>query len=71
MLILLLKKNELDQAYIFQDTYFGSSEIYQQTTIYCFKHTKHDILLISFYFKSFTNSFFLRVIALVIISIFK
>ena len=34
-----------DQVYIFQDTYFESSQIPLLTIMYCFENTNHDILL--------------------------
>ena len=45
MVILVQKENEQDQAYIFQDAYFKSSQIYQLKITYRLKHTNHDILL--------------------------
>ena len=45
MLIQELKEISQDQAHIFQDTYFESSQIYQLTIIYRFEHTSHHILL--------------------------
>ena len=42
ILILVRKKNEQDQAYIFHDTYFESHEIYHLTKIYCIEHINHD-----------------------------
>ena len=45
MLILMQEENEQGQFYIFQHTYFASSQIHQLTIMYCFKYTNHDILL--------------------------
>ena len=45
MLIQELKENLQDQAHIFQDTYIQSSQIFELTKMYCFKHANHDILL--------------------------
>ena len=45
MLIRGLKEILQDQAYIFQDTYFLSSQIHQLTIMYRFEHTNHDILI--------------------------
>ena len=48
MRILVNKENEQDQAHIFQEAYFESSQIHtaskyiQLTGIYCFKHRNHD-----------------------------
>ena len=46
MVIQELKKILEGQAYIFQETYFESPQIHLLTTMYCFEHTNHDILLI-------------------------
>ena len=45
MLIQELKENLQDQTHIFQDTYIQSSQIFELTKMYCFKHANHDILL--------------------------
>ena len=45
MLILELKEILQDQAHIFQDTYFESSQINQVIIMYRFEHSNHDILL--------------------------
>ena len=48
MLILVQKENEEDQIHIFQDAYFGSSQIHQLTIMYRFEHANHHIQLIFF-----------------------
>ena len=45
MLIQKLKEIMQDQAHIFQDTYFETSQIHQLTIMYHFEHTNHDIIL--------------------------
>ena len=45
MLIRGLKEILQDQAYIFQDTYFLSSQIHQLTIMHRFEHTNLDILI--------------------------
>ena len=45
MLIKELKEIMQDQAHIFQDTYFETSQIHQLTIMYHFEHTNHDIIL--------------------------
>ena len=52
MVILAQKENEEDQAHIYQDTYFESSQIHQLTIMYHFEHINHDNPL-NFLFKSF------------------
>ena len=42
MLILVLKENQQDQAYIFLDTYFKSFQIHQLTIMYRLEHINHD-----------------------------
>ena len=37
-----------DQAHIFQDIYFESSQIHPLTIMYFFEYTNHDILIIFF-----------------------
>ena len=44
-LIQELKEILQDQAHIFQDAYFKSSQIHPQIKMYCFKHTNLGILL--------------------------
>ena len=44
MLILVWKENEQNQAHIFQDTYFESSQIHESTIMYRFEPRNHDIL---------------------------
>ena len=56
MLIQELKENLQDQAHIFQGTYIQSSQIFELTKMYCFKHTNHDILL-NFFSKSLETLF--------------
>ena len=56
MLIQELKIFLQDQIHIFQDTYFGSSQIHQLTITYCFEHTSHDVLL-NFLFQNLYNLF--------------
>ena len=48
MLILVQKENEEDQIHVFQDAYFGSSQIHQLTIMYRFEHANHHIQLIFF-----------------------
>ena len=60
MLILELKDILQDQVYIFYNTYFKSPQIHQLTIIYRFEDTKHDTVL-SFSFRIFLNSFFIRI----------
>ena len=45
MLIRELKETLQDEADIFQDTYFESSQIHLLTIMYRFERTNHDILL--------------------------
>ena len=45
MLILVQSENEQSQVYIFQGTYFESSQIHLLTIMYHFEHKNHDILL--------------------------
>ena len=49
MLILVQKENEEDQIHVFQDAYFGSSQIHQLTIMYRFEHANHHIQLIFFF----------------------
>ena len=44
-----------DQAPIFQDIYFNSSQIYQLTIMYRFEHTNH--VLLNFLFQNLYNLF--------------
>ena len=44
MLILMRKGSQQDQAHIFQDTYFKSSQIHNLAIMYHFKHTGHIFL---------------------------
>ena len=57
MLNLVQQENEQDQAHIFSDIYFESCQIYQVTIMYCFKRTRHDILLNFFISKSLQTPF--------------
>ena len=41
-----------DQAHIFQDTYFESSQILQLTIMHSFEHTSQDVLFLFFISKS-------------------
>ena len=52
MLIKEMKKILQDQAHIFQDTYFESSQILQLTIMHSFEHTSQDVLFLSFISKS-------------------
>ena len=45
-----------DQAYVFQDTYFISSQIHQLTIMHRFEDKNHDILLF-FLFQNFRKLF--------------
>ena len=45
MLILVQSENEQSQVYIFQGTYFESSQIHLLTIMYHFEHKNQDILL--------------------------
>ena len=49
MLILVQKENEEDQIHVFQDAYFGSSQIHQLTIMYRFEHANHHIQFIFFF----------------------
>ena len=51
MLIQELKEILQDQAHIFQNRYFESSQIHRLTTMYHIEHANHAILL-SFLFKN-------------------
>ena len=62
MLIQELKEILQDQAHIFQDKYFESSQIHQLTIIYRLEHTNHDILL-NFLFQNL-HKLFLRALNL-------
>ena len=63
MLILELKEILQDQVRIFQDMYSQSSQINQLTIMYHSQRTIRDILLI-FFFKIVTNSFWVRIICI-------
>ena len=56
MLIQELKEILQNQAHIFQDTYFQSSQIRQLAIMYHLEHTNHDILL-NFLFQNFYKLF--------------
>ena len=56
MLILELKETLHDQASIFEDTSFESSQIHQLTIMYRFVHTNYDIVL-NYLFQNLFNLF--------------
>ena len=45
MLIQELKEILQDQAHIFQDAYFESSQIHQLMIIYCSEHTNNEFFI--------------------------
>ena len=57
MLIQVLKEILQDQAHIFQDTYFESSQTHLLTIMYCFEHKNYDIHL-NFLFQNPYKLFF-------------
>ena len=57
MLIQELKEILHDQAYVLQDTYFESSQIYQLIKTCGFEHTSHEIFL-NFLLQNLYNFFF-------------
>ena len=63
MLILMLIKNELDQAHILQYIYFKRLQTHLQVIVYHFEHADHDINH-RFLFQSFSTLFFMLIISI-------
>ena len=61
MLFQVLEEAFHDEAHIFQDTYFESSQIHLLTIMYHVEQSSHNIILF-FYFKIFTNCFCVHLI---------